>query len=112
MTMEQCLSNCSACHQHCTSMVQHCLGMGGEHASADHIRLLQDCAQICQTSADFMLRKSPLHILTFGACAEICQQCAHHCERLANGDTTMMACAQACRDCAASCREMSMATRR
>ena len=32
--------------------------MGGEHASRSHITTLSDCAQICATSAAFMMRGS------------------------------------------------------
>ena len=31
--------------------------------------VLLDCAEICQTSANFMLRGSPLHTNTCAACA-------------------------------------------
>jgi len=34
--------------------------MGGEGAEADHIRTLLDCTEICQTSASFVLRRSPM----------------------------------------------------
>ena len=68
--------------------------------------MLLDCAEICQTSANFMLRMSDLHGLTCGVCAEVCERCAEDCERFVD-DIMMQACAQACRHCAASCREMA-----
>jgi hypothetical protein len=67
---------------------------------------LLDCAEICQTSANFMLRGSELHSRTCWACAEICERCARDCERLSD-DAYMRACAEACRRCANSCKHMA-----
>jgi len=105
--MQQCIQNCTECHRVCLETVAHCLSMGGKHASPEHIRLLLDCAQICQTSVDFMIRGSNLHTLTCGVCAEICQRCADECEQMADGDAQMQRCAEVCRRCAESCRQMA-----
>jgi hypothetical protein len=94
------------CHAVCQEMVTHCLQQGGEHAEAGHLRLLLDCAEICQVSANFMLRGSPFHVRTCAACAEICQACAEDCEQM-GGDERMRACAEACRRCAESCAQMA-----
>lgn len=105
--MQQCITNCLNCHRMCEQTALHCLHMGGPHASPDHIRMMLDCAQICQTSADFMLRGSAFHHRTCGVCAEICESCAKDCERLANGDQQMQACADACRRCVETCSRMA-----
>ena len=102
-----CIKYCTNCHSLCTVTAMHCLHLGGPHAAPEHIRLLLDCAQICRTSADFMLRGSPLHERTCGVCAEVCQQCAEDCERVGGGDQQMKQCADACRRCAESCRKMA-----
>ncbi|GEO41903.1 hypothetical protein GGE65_005805 [Skermanella aerolata] len=107
VSMDECIRNCTECHTICMKTVTHCLGVGGKHADQGHIRMLLDCAQICATSADFMTRGSPLHRLTCGACAEICQQCANDCERMAGGDQQMLQCVEMCRRCSASCRDMA-----
>ena len=75
-------------------------------AEAAHVRLLLDCAEICQTSANFMLRGSDLHMRTCAVCAEVCQRCAESCERMGD-DTQMRACAEECRRCADSCHRMA-----
>lgn len=103
--MDSCIEECLSCHAACTETVAYCLQMGGDHASPEHITLLQDCAQICQTSADFMLRMSDLHGLTCGICAEICERCAEDCRQF-DVDEMMMSCAEACSTCAESCSEM------
>ena len=106
-SMRRCVDHCLACHRACAETVTHCLEMGGPHAAPAHIGLLLDCAQICATSADFMLRGSPFHEGTCSVCAEICEACAADCERLADGDEAMRRCAEACRTCAQSCLEMA-----
>ena len=107
--MQQCIQNCLDCHSICLNTVTYCLQKGGQHAEANHIRLLMDCTQSCQTSADFMLRGSQFHTQFCGACAQVCEQCAQDCDRMGN-DAQMKACADMCRRCAESCRQMSMAT--
>src|SRR5262249_52042635 len=97
--MLHCIQNCTECHNICTETISHCLHRGGEHPQADHIRLMTDCAQVCQIAADFMLRGSDLHGLTCGVCSEICALCAEDCERLTD-DSRMTACAAVCRRCA------------
>lgn len=105
--MERCIQECLSCHVICTSTAIHCLGMGGEHASPQHITTLLDCAEACQTSANFMLRNSPIHARTCGVCAETCERCATECEQMADGDQQMLQCAEQCRRCAESCRQMA-----
>ncbi len=102
-----CIELCVDCHKACTQTAMHCLQTGGEHAEASHLRLMLDCAQICQTSADFMMRGSDLHEHVCRACAEVCRRCAADCERLAGDDNRMAACAEQCRRCADSCEQMS-----
>lgn len=104
--MRDCIQACQRCHNICLETIMHCLRMGDEHAEPEHIRLLMDCAEICQTSANFMLRTSNLHGLTCEICAEICERCARDCDRFVD-DTMMQACAQTCRNCAESCRQMA-----
>lgn len=108
--LRACIEECHTCHDSCAETVTHCLEMGGAHAEPSHIRLLLDCAEICQTSAYFMLRMSDFHGQICGICAEVCDRCAEDCERFAD-DHMMQQCAEASRSCAQSCREMArMAT--
>lgn len=107
--MRQCIELCQECHAVCLQTVQHCLEKGGRHAESAHVTLLFDCAQICHTSEDFMLRGSALHTLTCGVCAEVCQRCADDCERMGD-DQVMRRCAEVCRRCAESCARMARAT--
>lgn len=101
--MQACIAACTRCHQICLQTgMSHCLETGGKHVEATHFRLLMNCAEICQTSANFMLSSSQHSSSLCGICAEICEACATDCERIGNMDQ----CVQACKDCAETCRQM------
>lgn len=104
--MQSCIQDCLDCHQTCLETISYCLEQGGSHTDPDHIRLLMDCAEICQTSANFMIRGSIFHAFTCDVCAEICEECGEECAQFPN-DETMQACADMCHRCASSCREMA-----
>lgn len=106
--MLRCIELCLDCHKACAQTLQYCLEQGGMHAERQHVRVMMDCSEICQTSANFMLRGSDLHTHTCSACAEVCQRCAEDCDRMAD-DLRMSACAEQCRRCADACRNMSHA---
>jgi hypothetical protein len=102
--MQNCIDDCLRCYQTCLgTAMTHCLEMGGKHVEPQHFRLMMACAEICRTSAHFMLLKSPHHKRTCADCVEICLRCADDCERM--GD--MKECVEACRRCAESCRAMA-----
>jgi hypothetical protein len=106
--MDECIEACLQCHVICTMTAQYCLAEGGAHADVGVVGLLLDCAEMCQTSANFMVRGSPYHTVTCGACAELCRACADAC-RVFDGDENMAHCAEVCDACAASCGEMAVA---
>jgi len=105
--IEQCIENCLYCHRLCLEAITYCLEKGEQQAESSHLRLLLDCAEICQTSADFMLRGSEVHTTLCTACAQICERCAESCERFGE-DAKMQACAAICHRCAESCQLMVM----
>jgi hypothetical protein len=104
--MRDCIRNCTECHNICLETAAYCLQMGGKHAEAAHVRLLLDCAEICQTSANFMLRGSDLHGRTCAVCAEVCERCGQDCDQFGD-DAQMRACAELCYHCAESCRQLA-----
>jgi len=105
--LQACIDECLICQRICLETATHCLELGREHAEAPHIRALLDCAELCATSAGFMLRSSPLHGAVCGTCASACERCAESCEALPDPDEQMLACAETCRRCADSCRRMA-----
>ena len=106
--MSACIQACLDCYRHCQhTALTHCLEMGGEHVEPDHFRLMMDCAEICDTSADFLLRGSERHPETCRICGDICKRCAEECMRLAGNDDAMLRCADFCVACAESCTAMA-----
>jgi hypothetical protein len=99
------LEDCQECHRICLAMVNHCQKHGGPQVEMKHIRLLLDCAEICQTATDFLPRASALHLTICNACAVICLKCAADCEEFAE-DELMQTCAAACRRAAAACQAL------
>lgn len=105
--MRECIQQCQNCHDVCTETINHCLQMGGAHAEQNHIRVMLDCAEACQTSANFMLRMSDVYGEVCGVCADMCERCQRECERFKD-DQMMQQCADACQKCAQSCHEMAI----
>lgn len=105
-TMDDCIRQCMECHRVCLETMQYCLTQGGHHAEHSHIRLMSDCVEICQTSANFMIRGSDLHGHTCRACAEVCDACAKDCASMGD-DPRMKSCADTCHRCAEECRKMA-----
>ena len=104
--MQECIKVCEDCHRTCLEMaMMHCLQMGGKHVEPEHFRLMINCAEICQTSANFMASGSKFHQRTCAVCADVCEACAKSCEEVGDMD----ACVSACRRCAASCKDMATA---
>jgi len=104
--LHSCITICWECRTECQeTLFNHCFEMGGKHVEAEHIRLMADCIQICQTAADSMTRGSEAYLAICNACAEVCDACAVSCDKI--GDEKMKRCAELCRRCAKSCREMA-----
>jgi hypothetical protein len=103
-SMQSCIQACMECHQVCLqTAMNHCLEMGGKHVEPEHFRLMMCCAEICQTSANFMLSNSTFHNRLCGVCAEVCDACGQDCKSIGDMDE----CVEACMNCAESCRQMA-----
>ena len=102
--MQACIDVCTKCHHLCLqSALTHCLEVGGRHIEPAHFRLMMNCAELCQTSANLQLSRSAFSAQLCAVCAQVCDACATSCEQVGG----MEACAQACRACAESCRAMT-----
>jgi hypothetical protein len=101
--MRRCIEACEKCHNICLqSAMRYCLETGGKHVEPSHFRLLEDCSEICQATANFMLRGSGFHDQACQLCGAICDACMHSCEQVGGMDD----CVKACRHCAESCRQI------
>lgn len=104
--MEQCIEDCMDCHSICMETTIYCMEKGGKYADPKLMRMLRDCSEMCQTTANFMLRGSPMCSRMCSMCAEICMECADMCGQF-KGDKMMTSCADVCRRCAKSCEMMA-----
>ena len=106
MTPRDCIESCWRSHVMCLETERYCLEKGGTHVMPTHLVLLADCAEMCQKTANSLLRRSSQHAAVCIACAQLCDACAQECETFKD-DERMLLCARTCRDCAKHCREMS-----
>lgn len=103
-----CIDDCTRCQAICVETGQYCMEKSGMHTKPEHVRLLQDCAELCHVTANLMHRVSDLFPIACGVCAEACDRCAKMCDELGmSGDMQMKACAKTCRRCAETCGEAS-----
>ncbi len=102
----RCVQATADCHQYCIETIVYCRQRGGPYSEPAHLRILLDCAEICQTTTDFMLRGSDLSTTLCRLCAEIAERCAFSCDQF-GGERQTRACAEAARRCALLCREMA-----
>jgi hypothetical protein len=96
---------CTRCHEACLETLSLCLTRSG-HSPPSHVRILLDCAEICQTSTDFLIRNSDIHRQVCAACAATCLACASSCAQFV-GDDDMKCCEEICRQCAEACNEVA-----
>ena len=106
MSLQTCVESCWRSHVMCLETIHYCLEKGGMHVMPMHMTLLADCAEMCEKTANSLLRRSPQHAAVCIACAQLCDACAEACEVMKE-DERMQLCARTCRDCANHCREMS-----
>jgi len=95
MSLAECIALCLKCHAVCQETVTQTLSAPARPEPLLVLSLL-DCDEICQATANSMLRGSPVHA---AFCAEAC--------RKSKAAVDLEACADVCRDCAISCRQMA-----
>lgn len=103
--MEICIQDCLDCFKICEQALSECFSKGGKHVASSHLILLKSCAEICHTSAKFMMMQSKYLTRTCDLTSEVCWDCAQSCEAI--GDESMKKVAAICRKCAQSCSEIS-----
>ena len=99
--MKDCIHACENCHHICTTHE----GLDHPRLAPEHLRLMRDCAEICETAANFMLARSPYHHKVCALCEEICDACAESCAKIDG----MQRCVEVCRRCAGNCHQVAKA---
>ena len=108
--MDQAIRDSLDCYRVCVETFVYCIKKGGKHADPDHLTVLNDCMEICNLNASFMIRNSIFSGRTAELCADICEKCAVSCEAIDSADVQMKACAETCRNCSRSCRKVETRT--
>ncbi len=107
LMMQECARRCLNTYASCTLTAAHCLDMTAEHGGREHQTAMLDCARLCATAADLMLRGSPIHDAVCGVCAMACRICEKVCRSLGAGDAMVAECADVCARSAESCEDMA-----
>ncbi|GEB47790.1 MULTISPECIES: hypothetical protein [Streptomyces] len=115
----RCVAACQSCEQACTACADACLGEDQADRLRTCIRLDQQCADVCHTTARLLIRHHDGHGGSLAgqaeqgavraqleACALLCAACAQECERHAAHHAHCRVCAAACRSCEESCRAL------
>ena len=101
--LQACINACWECRHSCQqTLFNHCLKIGGKHVEIDHVKIMIDCIQLCQTVADYMTRNSQFSLTLCEPCVIVCEKCALSCDNI--GGEEMQHCAETCRHCAKICR--------
>ena len=107
MSLDECADMCARSQRMCLETARYCLERAGSRPDFAALAvLLSDCAEICQTTADSLVRRSALHSILCDACARACVACALECAKLPQ-DEQLRRCAATCRECATSCEGMA-----
>src|SRR5690625_5584809 len=78
--MEVCAELCHECARLCQQCTVECVEVG-DKSLARCIRLCLDCADICDLTANYLIRGSEHYQALARLCAEICEACAEECEK-------------------------------
>lgn len=100
--IEECAGLCLTCFATC-QLATKGWASGIHRDDSELLLLLTDCALVCQTTSNFLLRGSAVGGLMCATCARICDRCASECEKHAD----LKECALHCRACSARCQQLA-----
>jgi len=105
--MWDCGTVCMDTQRICLDTVRYSLDTGGRYSGSGRIRVLLDCAAMCQTTAEDSRHGSILYEQSCTYCADLCERCVRELHPLA-ADDTIQACILACKHCAECCRSIGL----
>jgi hypothetical protein len=94
------------CARECRSCAQACQDEDEAASLVACIAVNQDCADICALGADLLRRHSVFHARLIQLCAEACETCAEECARHSDMEHCRE-CEEVCHRCAEACRNLS-----
>lgn len=107
----ECIAACHECAEACTQCADDCLSED-KHLSelAKCIRLNQDCADLCETTARIVSRQTEydanLTTAVLNACIQACASCGDECRHHAPHMEHCKICAEACERCRSACEAL------
>ncbi|EPY2276410.1 four-helix bundle copper-binding protein [Clostridium sporogenes] len=102
---QKCIDECNRCAQACYECFKACLDEPDVGARKNCIKILVECAQMCEMSSGIMSMNGQFAKEHCQLCATICDKCAQECEMFK--DDHCQKCAQECHTCANECRNMA-----
>jgi hypothetical protein len=106
----ECIRACLDCAQACVACADACLGESDPRKLTACIRLNNDCADICETTAKILSRQTALdrNVIRaiIEACATICRSCGEECDMHAAAMQHCRVCAEACHACEQACQKV------
>lgn len=92
------------CARTCYECLNACLDEEDADKRKRCVKMLIECARMCETSAFFMAMDGKFIKRQCELCAEVCDVCAQECSVF--DDQYCRKCYEECRSCADKCREM------
>jgi hypothetical protein len=103
--VQACIEACREAHRICMETVTY-LPASSSRVAPEGIRLLFNCAEVCQMSATLLRDGWELNGRTGAISAEVCEESARYCDGLGE-DPRIRDCAEACRRCAETCHRLA-----
>lgn len=97
---ERCIDALQACYAVCMRSVSYGYVKESGPLQEEHVRLMIDCAEMCQTAANFLIRESDHYLRICREAAEICKDLVSSCE----GVDGMEGILSICDECVSACR--------
>jgi hypothetical protein len=103
-----CIRATSDCYSVSAETFNYCLE--GEVGVRDPqlMRLLVDAGEVCQTTQNSLLRGSELSVMLAAVCVEACEQLAARCRDVDGSDEQLTRCAEMCDETADCCRRLAI----
>ena len=108
LRMRRCIEATSDCYTVCTETLNYRLNGGADIPDPEHVRLLIDCCEVCQTTQNSLLRASELGTMLSAVTVEACEKVSESLRAIDGSDEQLEHCADVCDETADCCRELAI----